>query len=338
MDEGLSDYFACTVNNDSIFAASVLYYPHEPRSLENDWHPDFLAHDHYWNGQVIGGACWDLRQYIGVSLTDELVFDALYMADAHDFEDFALNVLVADDNDGLLYNGTPHYDDIEQAFETNHGIPVTLPPPPPPPLPPTGLEIVNLGQSGVRPQLEWNTVSGADSYTIYRWFTLYPVWRSVGGTTYCNFTDNSSTLYPTGYLLKYYVKAYNEGGYSGPSNIVSAQGYPSGSKRISEKAPIAIPDVYALDHNHPNPFNPATTIRYDLPEASSVSLTIYDMMGREVRSWRLHEAAGYQQVVWDGKNQSGRLAPAGIYIYRFTATSVESDKRFRGSRKMVLLK
>ena len=69
-----------------------------------------------------------------------------------------------------------------------------------------------------------------------------------------------------------------------------------------------------------------------------MSLTIYDMMGREVKSWCLHETAGYQQVVWDGKNQSGRLAPAGIYIYRFIATSVESDKRFRGSRKMVLLK
>ena len=100
----------------------------------------------------------------------------------------------------------------------------------------------------------------------------------------------------------------------------------------------SLPTTYALAPVHPNPFNPATTIRYYLLEASNVNLTIYNMMGREVVTWSLQEEPGYKQIVWDGKDHSGRLAPAGIYIYRFTATSVESDKRFTASRKMVLMK
>ena len=98
------------------------------------------------------------------------------------------------------------------------------------------------------------------------------------------------------------------------------------------------PDAFDLSPNYPNPFNTQTTIQYDLPEASRVSLVIYDIAGREVRSWNLQEQAGYRQLIWDGTDRSGRLAPTSIYIYRFIATSVESDKRFTVSRKMVLLK
>ena len=101
---------------------------------------------------------------------------------------------------------------------------------------------------------------------------------------------------------------------------------------------LAIPDHFALHSAYPNPFNPSTTIHCDLPEASRVSLVIYDMLGREVRRWDLQEPPGYRQVMWDGKYQNGQLAPTGIYIYRLTAASVESDERFMASRKMLLMK
>ena len=108
-------------------------------------------------------------------------------------------------------------------------------------------------------------------------------------------------------------------------------------KRIAD-IPEPLPEEYGLHQNHPNPFNPNTTIRYDLPEASSVSLTIYDIMGREVLSWVLQESAGFRQVVWDGKDQRGQQVTSGIYITRIVATSAESDERFTTSRKMVLMK
>ena len=106
----------------------------------------------------------------------------------------------------------------------------------------------------------------------------------------------------------------------------------------SDTASSLLPAVYSLSHNYPNPFNPVTTIRYGLPEASSVSLVVYDIMGREVIRWDRQEPPGYRQLVWNGTDHSGRLVPSGIYIYRLVAASTASDKRFTNSRKMVLLK
>ena len=76
MDEGLSDYFACTLNNDPILGEDVGV----SRNLDNNtyvWDPSQEAH---WNGQVIGGACWDVRQAVGTAITDNLVFRALQVS------------------------------------------------------------------------------------------------------------------------------------------------------------------------------------------------------------------------------------------------------------------
>ena len=91
--------------------------------------------------------------------------------------------------------------------------------------------------------------------------------------------------------------------------------------------------------NYPNPFNPTTTIHYDLPEASSFSLVIYDLTGSEVFRWgNEYEQPGTKQVSWNGVDAKGRRVPAGMYIYRLTARTTESKQIFRQTRKMVLLK
>ncbi len=344
MNEGLPDYFACTLNNHDIQGESVGVN----RDLSNNyvWTSSNGAH---WNGQVIGGACWDLRGYIGVSLTDELAFDALEMTPhAYDFEDFALNVLVADDNDGNLNNGTPHYDEIEQAFEINHGIPVYDPPLDPPPAAPTGLTITNLGQIGQYIQLAWNANSEPD-------LNHYNVWRRcdyfspnidcdlqvIATTTSTSYTDYEVLIQdnePDMGIFYYYVTAVDDANQeSGTSNTVVTWGKSWLDKAV-QVAEEPLPEVYALHANHPNPFNPVTTIRYALPEASSVSLVIYDIAGREVRIWNLQEQAGYRQLVWNGTDAQGRTVPTGIYIYRLVAASVESDQRFTASRKMVMMR
>ena len=83
---------------------------------------------------------------------------------------------------------------------------------------------------------------------------------------------------------------------------------------------VAIPDVYALHQNYPNPFNPVTRIKYDLPEDAMVSITIYDIMGRSIRSLvNRKQTAGYWNVRWNGNNNHGESVSAGMYIYMIQA-------------------
>jgi hypothetical protein len=89
-----------------------------------------------------------------------------------------------------------------------------------------------------------------------------------------------------------------------------------------------------LAHNHPNPFNPSTTIEYWLPDAASVRLSIFSADGRRIRTlvdgeWR---AAGAQRLRWDGTDGSGRQVGSGVYLSR-----LEVGGR-RESRRMLLLK
>ncbi|MBO8130205.1 MAG: right-handed parallel beta-helix repeat-containing protein [Candidatus Marinimicrobia bacterium] len=119
MDEGFADFFACTINNDHIQGESVGV----SRDLNNilEWDP---SENKYYNCRVIGGACWDLREQIGSSITNKIVFDALQMQHhAYNFADFLDNMILADDDDdGNVYNGTPHDDQICDAFINNHKI------------------------------------------------------------------------------------------------------------------------------------------------------------------------------------------------------------------------
>jgi hypothetical protein len=93
------------------------------------------------------------------------------------------------------------------------------------------------------------------------------------------------------------------------------------------------PGEYSLAPAYPNPFNPATTIRYELPEAVPVQLLVYDLLGREVT--RLVEAAqspGSYEVPWDGTDAFGRSLTSGIYITRLVTPE------YSKSIKLVLLK
>jgi len=95
----------------------------------------------------------------------------------------------------------------------------------------------------------------------------------------------------------------------------------------------AIPEVFALHQNYPNPFNPTTTIKYDLPEAHSVEVMIYDIMGRKVRTLiNEYQDVGYRSIRWDATDDYGRGVSAGMYIFTIQAGD------FRQVRKMILLK
>jgi len=93
------------------------------------------------------------------------------------------------------------------------------------------------------------------------------------------------------------------------------------------------PTAFALLQNYPNPFNPTTTLRYDIPENSHVTITIYDMLGRQVKTLiNQTQDAGFISVIWDATNDFGKLVSAGVYLYQIQAGE------FVQTRKMVLLK
>ena len=94
-----------------------------------------------------------------------------------------------------------------------------------------------------------------------------------------------------------------------------------------------VPDNYFLHENYPNPFNPTTTLRFDLPEVSSITLTIYNMLGQRVRTFNMNDTpAGFHSIKWNATNDYGEQVGAGVYLYQLRAN------QYVKTRKMVLLK
>ena len=94
-----------------------------------------------------------------------------------------------------------------------------------------------------------------------------------------------------------------------------------------------IPRQYALHCGYPNPFNPMTTIGFDLPNSQYVRLTVYTVDGRRVTLLvNERRSAGRYEVVWKGLDDHGRLVPSGVYFYRLEAG------RFSDTKRMVLIK
>ncbi len=90
---------------------------------------------------------------------------------------------------------------------------------------------------------------------------------------------------------------------------------------------------FMLDHNYPNPFNPVTTIRFQIGNAEIVKLIIYDILGREIRNLIDDELTpGNYSVKWNGLNEKGLPVASGIYVYQLTAGN------FKKTRKMLLLR
>jgi predicted outer membrane repeat protein len=93
------------------------------------------------------------------------------------------------------------------------------------------------------------------------------------------------------------------------------------------------PSGFSLHQNYPNPFNSTTTLRYNLPQKSHVTIVIYDMLGRRVRSIVSRvEEAGYKSVTWDAKDDLGKPVSSGVYLYQIRVGDLTKTCR------MVLLK
>lgn len=88
------------------------------------------------------------------------------------------------------------------------------------------------------------------------------------------------------------------------------------------------PSGISLSQNYPNPFNPSTTMNISLPTQSDFTLTIYDVLGREVKSFGFERvSAGKHQITWDGNDAAGSAVASGVYLYQLEAGNVLQTKK-----------
>lgn len=203
-------------------------------------------------------------------------------------------------------------------------------------------------KSGGNPLFSWNAniEPNVTGYDIYR--NLFGCGPDCGPYTLIGTTNgvNNTSYLDTGVdvafgpnFAYYHVKARGSINHlSEPSSTVAVPTRMV-QKVIAGSNQPAIPQTYVLFGNHPNPFNPTTTILYDLPVESHVVVSIFDLMGREIRTiTERNETAGYKQVIWDGKDNNGDVVSSGMYIYQLKAISLEDERSFSQTRKMVLLR
>jgi hypothetical protein len=129
---------------------------------------------------------------------------------------------------------------------------------------------------------------------------------------------------------QYFVAGTGENSLKRLSLVVGKQSFIHNTLEDIQVVPVA----FELSQNFPNPFNPATTIRYGLPKEDIVTLKIYDMLGQEVAELvnREKKASGFHQEIWDGRDKNGAQVASGVYVYQLRAGTVSLIK------KMILLK
>jgi hypothetical protein len=177
--------------------------------------------------------------------------------------------------------------------------------------------------------LDWKTATEVNSYSfeIERRTSAQLQWESIG-TLHAGGTSNA----PLDYMYIDSLKNVGSGSIfyrlKSTANDGSFQYNGEVEMFVTTSVAISVPNKYALSQNYPNPFNPTTTINYQLQKAGSVSLKVYDMLGREVVTLvNEGKTAGYFSVVFDASRMS-----SGTYIYRLQSGT------FTEVKKLVLLK
>jgi hypothetical protein len=162
----------------------------------------------------------------------------------------------------------------------------------------------------------WITQRGLISFNGKTWKT----WPDIRTGT-----DSAIALDADGYM---WIASRYSVGEGGTLSAMKISAEPSAVEDAS-----ALPVALELRGNHPNPFNPSTTIEFSLPAPGKVDLIVYDITGRKVRELVSGPmGAGTHFVVWDGRDDSGRTASSGVYLSRLRM----GDRSLAG--RMVLMK
>jgi hypothetical protein len=125
-------------------------------------------------------------------------------------------------------------------------------------------------------------------------------------------------------------------GIAGYFDNIEVYGYEEDTSSVSIE-PLAdseaLPAAFVLSQNYPNPFNPSTTIEFSIFEGARVTLKVYNIQGRVIRTlWDSYLAPSHYSFAWDGRDYTGRQVPSGVYLYRLNSGAQSM------TRRMLLLK
>ncbi|MEX1139400.1 MAG: M36 family metallopeptidase [Bacteroidota bacterium] len=341
--EGNSDYFAAAFTGRTLINEYACYgYSIHQRNIASPRITNFSQYQQaqYYNpyqiyephvgGELWSRCLWDLRSHQSIGwVADYLIYYGLFgIPTTSSFLQYRQAIINADIN----YFSGAHKKIIEHLFYTRG-------------IGPDSLGVTISGPSGVYHADPKGTPPNCYSWTA----------GATGGTPPYSYTWTGSYGTPSG---ANYNECFSWNGFDGGSyqytlrvEVTDAQsntasttklitGYNSGEMWFGiadqQASSIAIPEEFAVMQNYPNPFNPETEIRFALPEPSSVTVTVTDMLGREVVTLadRNYEA-GYQRVLWKGVDASGRPVGSGVYFCRVTATG-QSGKQLVKVMKMSL--
>jgi len=338
VEEAYADYFS--LSSHYPYAGCII-----GKGLEYTWpggtyfrsHSNYMTkensttYDPHDEGMILGGAMWDFSTdyRIDKETVDHLI---LHTVSIHDSSPSFLDVY-----DRIEYQITNHglygddYDAFDEAF-FKHGIEGEAPDPPDI-IGPTNLRQQNEWEVNENPIIEWDALSGASSYSVYRRQLESEDWYLIEiddqvfstGITTTSFTDNTFTMRNHCDDFYYRVTAIVSSTESDSSNIISIQGDGFEKKAIAveNKSMEKVPHAFSLSQNYPNPFNPVTQINYTLPSASHVTLKIYNILGQEIAHLvNTNMPAGIHSAKWDASNVA-----SGTYIYKIVAGEFTAVKR-----------
>jgi hypothetical protein len=211
----------------------------------------------------------------------------------------------------------------------------------PPPAPPQNVDW--YGNPGQHPTITWdhNTEPDLAGYDVYKGTGTYPYYVKLNSSLVTNnyYTDVTETINNNqqgGYNVPYWLRAVDQAMQESDTSshvIVPVVGDWTQDKRATPRE-TGLPSVYSLHAAYPNPFNPSTSIKFDLPEPGVVSLVVYDILGRKVVELvNGVQEAGYHSIEWDASNVG-----SGVYLARFTASDETGRLRYTNVRKLLLTK
>ena len=171
--------------------------------------------------------------------------------------------------------------------------------------------------------IEWELTDHLDTFSLYSDSVgavlgdgFNRAWEKFEDGNYNDFGCVLSPSYCWGYDIDLWIGAVHS------ADIVNVDNYK-----------VLFPDKLRIYNAYPNPFNPVTSLSYDLPYNSVVKITVHDMMGRVVKTLvNDSQTAGFKSVQWNATNDKNEPVSAGLYLYTIQAG------KFRQTKKMVLLK